>query len=219
MPETKPQPRPVEANDETPISIAKPGDFSLDKFKSKRSPTMAGVETLLTALPHHNLAQAEDWVRLHPNEGEYWSPEFCFVHVPIKGQKRGTLHLINEELAMHHLPSGRIQRFRLALASKPHDVFFLCHVPSQNLDNQWNDTNLRACLQAKSHWTQATSRRDEGVDEYKVGYAKDQDSFPEPNWPTQKLEELILATFSGRMIDCEDHPGLLRLIGAKQSMS
>ena len=44
-------------------------------------------------------------------------------------------------------------------------------------------------------------------------------SFPEPTWPTQKLEELILATFSGRMIDREDHPGLLRLIGAKQSMS
>ena len=119
MPETKPQPRPVEANDETPISIAKPGDFSLDKFKSKRSPTTAGVETLLTALPHHNMAQAKDWVRLHPDEGEYWSPEFCFVHVPIKGQKRDTLHLIDEELAMRHLPSGRIQRFRLALATKP----------------------------------------------------------------------------------------------------
>ena len=131
----------------------------------------------------------------------------------------GPTFVIDEEIAVQYLPSKKIKRQRLALATKPHDVFFLCHVPSQNLDNQWNDTNLRACLQAKSHWTQATSRRDEGVDEYKVGYAKDQDSFPEPNWPTQKLEELILATFSGRMIDCEDHPGLLRLIGARQSMS
>ena len=150
MPETKPQPRPVEANDETPISIAKPGDFSLDKFKSKRSPTMAGVETLLAALPHHNSSQAKDSVRLHPNEGEYWSPELCFVNVPIKGQKHETLHLIDEELAMRYLPSGRIQRFRLALASKPQDVFFLCHVPSRNLDNKWNDTSMRACVQAKT---------------------------------------------------------------------
>ncbi len=170
MPETKPQPRSIEVNDETLISIAKPDDFSLDKFKSKRSPTMAGVETSADgpAASQHGAGQGLGALGTR-NEGEYWSPEFCFVHVPVKGQKRETLHLIDEELAMRHLPSGRIQRFRLALASKPHDVFFLCHVPSQNLDNQWNDTSLRACLQGKSNWTQATSRRDEGVDEYKIG--------------------------------------------------
>jgi hypothetical protein len=201
------------------ISIAKPGQFSLDKFKSKRAATLAGVETLLTALPHYSMSSAKDWVRLHPNEENYWSPEFCFVHVPIKGQRRETLHLIEEELALRHLPSGRIQRFRLALATKPNDAFFLCHVPTQNLDNQWNDSNLQGCLQAKTLWTQATSRRDEGVDGYKVDFAKDQDAFPEPNWPTQKLEALFLSTFSGRRIDRDDHPGLLRLIGARQSTS
>jgi hypothetical protein len=206
-------------SDDSPLTITKPGEFNLEKFKSKRSPNLAGVETLLTALPHHSLAAAKDWVRLHPNEAEYWSPEFCFVHVPIKGQKRETLHLIDEELALRYLPSGRIQRFKLALATKPHDVFFLCHVPTQNLDNAWNDTNVRACTQAKALWTQTTSRKDEGVEEYKVDFAKDQDSFPEPNWPKQKLEELIGVTFAGRMIDHEQHPGLLRLIGAKQSLS
>jgi hypothetical protein len=35
------------------ISIAKPGAFDLNKFKSKRAAAMANVETLLTALPHH----------------------------------------------------------------------------------------------------------------------------------------------------------------------
>ena len=40
--------------------------------------------------------------------------------------------------------------------------------------------------------------------------------FPAPNWPKQTLDELILVTFNGRMIDKDDHPGLLRLIGAKQ---
>ena len=47
----------------------------------------------------------------------------------------------------------------------------------------------------------------------------DQDSFPEPSWPKQTLDELILVTFAGRMIDSDNHPGLLRLIGAKQSLS
>jgi hypothetical protein len=205
--------------DEEPISIAKPSEGGLEKFRSKRSASIPGVQTLLTALPHHRMVDAGDWVRLHPSEEEYWSPEYCFVPVPIKGQKRGTLHLIDEELAMRYLPSGRIQRFRLALATKPQDTFFLCHVPSRNLDNQWNDSNLHGCLQAKTLWTQATSRRDEGVDAYKIDFATDQDAFPEPNWPTQKLDQLILVTFSGRMIDHEEHPGLLRLIGAKQSIS
>lgn len=206
------------ANNDALISIAKPDEVSLDKFRSKRTPSLAGVETLQTALPHHNLSEAKDWVRLHPSEEDYWSPEFCFVSVPIKGQ-RATLHLIEEELAMRYLPSGRIKRFRLALGSLPDDKFFLCHVPTQYLDNLWNESNLNACLQAKTLWTQATSRRDEGVDGYKVDVARDRSPFPEPNWPTQKLEQLIKATFSGRMIDREDHPGLLRLIGAKQSPS
>jgi len=120
---------------------------------------------------------------------------------------------------MRHLPSARVERFRLALATKPYDVFFLCHVPTQNLDNSWNDTNLQACLQAKTLWTQATSRRDEGVDGYDVKSTRDETPFPEPNWPTQTLEALILTTFGGRMINCEDHSGLSRLIGAKQSTS
>src|SRR6516165_7816889 len=132
---------PSETPDETPVTIAKPGAVDLEKFKSKRSPNLAGVETLLTALPHHNMSAAKDWVRLHPDEAEYWSPEFCFVNVPIKGPQRETLHLIDEDLALAHLPSGKIQHFKLALAAKPNDVFFFCHVPTQNLDNAWNDTN------------------------------------------------------------------------------
>jgi hypothetical protein len=119
---------------------------------------------------------------------------------------------------MRHLPSARIQRFRLALATKPYDVFFLCHIPSQNLDNKFNETNLIGCEQAKTLWVELTSRKGEGVDEYKVNLAKDQDAFPEPKWPEQSLDELIEITFTGRQIDREDHPALLRLIGAKQSI-
>ena len=190
-----------------------------DKFKSKRAAAMANVETLLTALPHHSISQAKDFVRLHPDEEKYWSPELCFVNVPVKGQKRDTLHLIDEELAMRYLPSARILRFRLALATKPNDVFFLCHVPSQNLDNNWNASNQQACEQAKTLWVQATSRKEEGVEAYKIDIARDPDAFPAPKWPTQTLDEIIGRTFEGRMIETEDHPGLLRLIGAKQSVS
>jgi hypothetical protein len=204
--------------DDEALSVPKPDTFSLNKFKSKRAAAIANVETLLTALPHHSISQAKDFVRLHPDEEKYWSPELCFVNVPIKGQ-RDTLHLIDEELAMRYLPSAKILRFRLALATKPGDVFFLCHVPSRNTDNPWNASNLQACEQAKTLWIQATSRKEEGVEAYKIDLARDADAFPAPKWPTQTLEEIIGRTFEGRRIETADHPGLLRLIGAKQSVS
>ena len=202
-----------------PVSIAKPSAFNLDKFKSKRAAAVAGVETLQTGLPHHSVAQAKDFVRLHHDEDTHWSPELCFVNVPIKGQKRDTLHLIDEDLAMRYLPSGKILRFRFALATKPFDVFFLCHLPTRNEDNPWNASNLLACEKGKAAWVQATSRKEEGVEAYKIDVARDHDAFPEPKWPTQSLAELIDKAFAGRMIDREDHPALLRLIGARQALS
>ncbi len=201
---------------DAPQSIAKPEGFDLNKFKSTRAAAMANVETLVTALPSHNIAQAKDFVRLHPNEDDYWSDELCFVNVPVKGQ-RDTLHLIVEDLAMRFLPSAKIMRCRLALAMKPYETLFLCQVPTRNLDNTFNSSSLTGCEQAKKLWTEVTSRRDEGFDSYKVTAAKDQDAFTEPKWPTQTLQELIWHTFAGRIIDREDHPGLLRLIGARQT--
>jgi len=77
----------LHAVDDTEIgSIAKPSAFNLDKFKSKRAAAVANVETLQTGLPLHSIAQAKDFVRLHPDEEEYWSPELCFVKVPIRAR-------------------------------------------------------------------------------------------------------------------------------------
>jgi hypothetical protein len=201
--------------DEPASPIRKPGAFSLDKFKTKPTNTIANVETLLTGLPHHKISEARDFVRLHPDEDNYWSPELSFVNVPIKGMKRDTLHLIEEELAMRYLPSARIPRFRLALATKPFDAFFLCHVPTRNEDNPYNATSIRACTQGQTYWVTVSSRKEEGIEAYKIDFARDQDAFPAPNWPTQSLTSLIEATFAGRIITSEMDPALLRLIGAK----
>jgi hypothetical protein len=201
------------------VTVPKPGAFDLNKFKSKRADAIANVDTLQMGLPVSNMSQAKDFVRLHPDEEKYWSPELCFCTVPIKGAKRDSLHLIEEDLAMRFLSSGKIQRFRLALAAKPHDVFFLCRIPTRNLDNSWNRDNIAGCEQAKTLWTQATSRREEGVDGYLLEAARDPDAFPEPKWPEQSLNDLINRAFDGRLIVSEDHPALRRLIGAKQSVS
>jgi hypothetical protein len=199
-------------------SIKKPRGFSFDEFQSAGAGA-ANVETLLTALPHHNISAAKDFVRLHPDEEAYWSPELLFVNVPIKGQKRDTLHLIRRQVAIAEQVTSKVLYFRLALAAKPFDVFFLCQVPSRNEENTWNQSNLIACNTAKTLWVQATSQKEAGMEAYKIDTARDPDAFPEPRWPSQTLVELVEKTFEGRMIDRDDHPALARLVGAKPSMS
>ena len=80
------------------LRIVKPSAFTLDQFKSTEAATLGGVETLLGPLPAHKLSDAKDFVRLHPSEREYWTPELCFVNVPTKGTKHDTLRLIAEHL-------------------------------------------------------------------------------------------------------------------------
>ena len=146
--ETKKTELKLVSGDGEAVSVPKPeGEFSLDRFKSKRGAALANVETLLTALPHYTISQAKDFVRLHPDEEKYWSAELCFVNVPIKGQQRDTLHLIEEELAMRFLPSARVLRFRLALASKPNDVFFLGAILSLIIVRRTYATPPSCCAQ------------------------------------------------------------------------
>jgi hypothetical protein len=64
-----------------------------------------------------------------------------------------------------------------------------------------------------------SSRKAEGVEGYKTDLARDADAFPPPKWPARSLEELIKVTFTGAMIDSDDHPALCRLIGLRQNLS
>jgi hypothetical protein len=168
-----------------PLKVPKPpekkGVFS--RFASKKAPTISGVEEVLGQLPIMKLSEANDWVRVSPDVEKHWSPELCFVNVPVQGEKRDLLHFIEEELAMKHLPSKKIKRMRLALACKPYGVHFLAIVPVKNLDNPWNSSMLTALEQAKTQWVEVTSMKDEGKDKYKVDKAGDPDAFPEPTWP------------------------------------
>jgi len=215
---SKPGPRLVQPDDD--VAIKKPEEeFDLERFRAKRDPSIGSVATLLTALPHHPIAQAKDFVRLHSDQSAYWSPELCFVSVPVKGMKRDTLHIIDEEVAVRMLPGATILRFKLALASKPHDVFFLCQVPTENLDNSWNFTNVTACETAITSWVKATSRRAENVDGYLINHALSPKAFPDPKWPKQSLNELIKVTFAGRIITTDNHPGILRLLGDVQDVT
>jgi hypothetical protein len=205
---------------EAKVTIAKPKEEDgLARFKSKTAPTIANVGTKVGMLPINSISEAGDFVRVHPDEENHWSSELCFVRVPTQGARTDVLHLIDEDIAMKYLEAKQVLRFRLALASKPSDKFFLCIVPTTNLENSWNASSLEGIEDAKRLWVKLVSRRPEGVDAYRIQYAKDPDAFSEPKWPAETLSSLILATFKNNLIDNEEHPGLLRLIGAKLVVS
>src|SRR5215472_11042594 len=107
--------------DDEPLEVQKKS--KLDRCKSTLDPSIPNVGTLITGLSHCRIGDVNDWTRLHPNEATHWSSEYCFVSVPIIGAKRDNLHLVFEDLATRFLPSKIVKRFRLVLATKPHDVF------------------------------------------------------------------------------------------------
>jgi hypothetical protein len=193
----------------------------MSQFLSKRGSRAKEVETIQSGLPLLKIADAADLVRLHPDEDTYWSdPDFpyCFINIQNKGQKTETTYLIVEDL-VPPTKLGRVKRQRLALASKPHDTFFLCIVPFDSLDNAWNMTALRACQMAKTQWVEAASGRSQGKEEYLITPAISDNPFDEPQWPTASLDELVFAAFGpDRMIDSKEHPGYRRLVGAASSV-
>ena len=90
------------------LKIVKPS--FMEKFRSQNAPTISGVETLLTALPILKIGEVDDWTRLHPNEDDFWTPEMCFVSVPINGTRKDMLHVIDDDLGVQYLSAKKIKR-------------------------------------------------------------------------------------------------------------
>jgi len=195
------------------MAIPKPAAFDLDQFASE-GPTM-GVKRLPMALPVRKFSDLKDFGRLHPDDA-YWSKPLALVGIPVKGQRHKVLHLIRPDLAEKHLPAPLVNRRRLALGTDPEGKLFLCEVPCDNLDNAWNKSNLEACEYAKTRWVRADSKNDIGLEGYEISFPLSTKAFREPEWPVQPLSEIIGIAFKDRVIMSDDHPALLRLIGAEQ---
>jgi len=201
-------------------AIPKPEPFDLSQFTVTAA--TASVQRMPMALPVKKLSDVGDFVRLHadnrPQEaGGYWSGPLAFVDVPVKGQTKKVRHLIRPDLAAKHLPAKLVKYCRLALGCDPEGKPFLCEVPCENLDNTWNRSNLEACEIAKSQWIRADSQNKDGLEGYQHSYPHSTRRFKEPEWTTQSLTDTIGTAFKDRVIMREDHPALLRLIGAEQS--
>jgi hypothetical protein len=198
--------------------IPKPEAFDLSAFAV--TPATASVQRMPMALPVKKLSDAGDFVRLHGDdrpegEGGYWSEPLAFVDVPVKGQTKKIRHLILPDLAAKYLPTKLIKYRRLAWGCDPEGKPFICEVPCDNLDNVWNRSNLEACEIAKTQWVRADSKNKDGLEGYQHTLPLNTRRFREPEWPAQPFSEIISTAFKDRVIMSDDHPALLRLIGAE----
>ena len=199
------------------LKIVKPS-FS-EKFKSKNAPTISGVQTLLTALPIIKIGDVDDWTRLHPSEDDYWSCEMCFVRCRSRAPSAtcctSSMTTSRCSTCQPRRSSGIGWRWPASRTM----CSFSASCRAKTSTTAWNADALKACHLAQTHWVQAMSRRSEGAEGYEIKFAQDQDAFPEPKWPTRSLDELLEVTFKDANIDHDRHPGLLRLIGAKQDLT
>jgi hypothetical protein len=220
IPEAQPEPQswpPNPKGDEEP-SIPKRKSSRLEKCKPSTPAERA--EKLLEPLSVMKLSDAGDFVRVHPAK---ISHELFYVMVPQPGRKDGVMHLISEELAIKLSRGrknliGKIKRFKLALAAKPYDVFFLAIVPTVNLDNEWNKSMLEAIELAKQGWREVISRYGENGEGYRPEPPLGKDPYDEPRWPDADILDLIEAAFPDRIIDSEGHPAWKRIAGIPQKI-
>jgi hypothetical protein len=198
--------------------IATPDTSVLDKFKSKRT-GQPGIVSKPEELEIRRIGELKDFCKLSPHE-EHWSEPYCFVTVPVDGQKDGLEHLITDDMADKYLEEKQFKRYRLALASMPpKGSFFLMKVPVDNLENAFNKSALEACIDAKSRWTMATAQKEKNRERYRIKHAGHEDFAPEPEWSSQPaVDHLILARYKDLLIETPEHPGLRRLGGLRQEL-
>ena len=76
--------------------------------------------------------------------------------------------------------------------------------------NQWHESFAQGVEIALTQWVRVTANMPSGAYDVLVAQAK----FAEPDWPDTTLEELVKVGFRGKIIDREDHPVILALLGA-----
>src|SRR5260370_34282173 len=86
--------------------IAKPPAYDMKRFLSKTPDTIAKVGVIPAILPQYRIADANDFLKLHPDREHYWSGEVCFGDVPSRGIRDNVSHLSDDAIPILHLYGG-----------------------------------------------------------------------------------------------------------------
>lgn len=152
----------------------------------------------------------EVFVRVHPDES------YRLQSYVIELKEEGETYLVDRslwpELATESTFGARVL---LTAMSRPGNIVFLWPIrlpaPDGKLD-EWNRSALELAITlATKSWVRVVSNRALGA--YDVHVAPASASWGEPQWPTEKFEDLLRRAFKERFIRSLDHPVLKRLRG------
>ena len=146
----------------------------------------------------------QTFIRTHPD------PEMSIEVALLEFRDEGQTYLISPDLAPH-LPGDALIKLLMTTITS-HGALFLwpIRLPDERgrLD-EWNGTALEAAGLAKTTWIRLVP--DMRVGTYTVLEALA--AFPQPEWPTLSLQQLLELAFKDRFIDSMDHMVLRRLRG------
>jgi len=167
----------------------------------------ATVQELVTI--HVRTPGKREWVRSHPDPAYRQDMTLLelkeeniqyFVHPRIRDHIRkmcGSAILTNRELVLATTRLGDPFLWRLGM---PDDMGRL---------NPWYQSARKAEVRAREQWVRMVSNK--SINGYNV-YAP-LEAFPDPQWPTESLSDLLKIAFDGFIIESIDHPAIAYLRG------
>ena len=147
------------------------------------------------------------FVRTHPEH----RVELGFIELREEGEGR-ELSLVHRSIWPKLIDEPTFKRKWLFLAKSSHGVLFLWPVNAPRNDGRpdsWTDSHLEAAGRAREVWIRVYA--DMAARQYVWREAVA--DMPEPEWPEEDFESVVLKAAKGRIIDREDHPTLRKLWG------
>jgi hypothetical protein len=124
----------------------------------------------------------------------------------------GTYYLVAPHLRLEVLEHD-IQRAEVYVGITREGGIFLWPIPFADFGTRFDDwpaSALHATACAMKAWVRVIPRRE--LEQYVV-LTSQSGNYPDPQWPSSTLHDLILRAFNGRIIDSVDHPIVRMLKG------
>jgi hypothetical protein len=208
------QPQPPEAQlgpiDRPNGEAHEPAHFDVASLRiDPATETTLGAKPLLLRVPVEK-PNSQDFVRCR-SEAEHRTLMYLLT---IK-EKRETYAVLPSIAAAAHVRK-EVKRVEIRVCVNLNGAVRLWPVPMPTADertNPFNESHQAAAEAAEALWIRVWADMTAG--QYVAQKAEDQEALPQPKWPDQPLDELIVIAFKGRIINTLDHPVLKALRGAR----
>jgi hypothetical protein len=181
--------------------------FNVESFRLNINYGAAAAKPLLTTVPCRKPDKSA-FIRVHPDAMAYSMPVLLLA---VEGDKNSG-YLIHQDLYPALQGDPACTPWQLVAAITRQNTVFLWKIRlpgPDGRDNQWWVSERDAVVQAREEWVRVAAKQDLGA--YEVSPAKIK--LPDPVWPRESMEELMLIAFKHTFIDHLDHDVLKRLDG------